>query len=232
MKIIYKSRAYLAAVFFSILMPSTVWSVALVTPGEYALPGTTAAERPELAGLILEDQLFDYSFTDSNTGESVSGTVQNRVVKSDVDGTMDFYWRIRPNNPGTTPEGEITAIRLFNGFDGWALDADWRSDGLGTSSPDTAKYFASGGVNFLFKDNPVSYTNDANNGSYFFFLDSQATAYSMTGKYDLLCNDSAGGNCISQVFTTFAPAVPLPAAFWLFVSGLLSLIGWSKRSSL
>jgi hypothetical protein len=91
------------------LIPSTVWSVALVAPGEYALPGTRVAERPELAGLILEDQLFDYSFTDSNIGESVSGTVQNRVVKSNVDGTMDFYWRIRPNNTVTTPEGEVTA---------------------------------------------------------------------------------------------------------------------------
>jgi len=229
MKINYKPIAFLAATVFSMLLPSTVWSVALIAPGDYALPGTTVADRPELAGLILEDKLFDYSFTDSNTGESVSGTVQNRVVKSNVDGTMDFYWRIRPNNPGTTPEGEITALRLFNGYGGWLLEADWRPDGLGTSSPDTAKYFSSGGINFLFEDNPVSYTNDQNNGSYFFFLDSQATAYSMTGTYDLLCNNSSGGNCISESFSAFAPAIPLPAAFWLFGSGLLGLIGCIKR---
>lgn len=201
----------------------TAWAVSLPEPvGSFvdvALSGTTTATRPELAGPIIEDDLTPFSI--SGAGETLTGNIQNRVVRSSVDGTLDFYWRILP----TSGDGDISAFRV-TGFAGLALDADWRIDGLGAAAPDTARYFGSddGSVNFLFETNEVGVVDQS---SHFFFLDTQATAYAKTGQFDLLCADTG---CISTLYSTFAPAaVPIPAAVWLFGSGLLALVGIGRR---
>ena len=188
---------------------------------DFPISGTTVADRPELAGVVLEDLLTP--FTISGAGETLSGMIQNRVVRS-VDGTIDFYWTIRPD----AGQGDISAFRVA-GFEGFSLDADWRIDGSFTVAPDIARYFGegSGAVNFLFITDEVG--NDAAGGfenSRFFFLDTNATAYNFTGKFDLLCADLG---CISETYSTWAPAVPIPAAVWLFGSGLLGFIGIARR---
>src|SRR6056297_2563484 len=129
---------------------SSAWSVSLTVAGDYAINGTTAAARPELAGVVLEDMISSYSFT-ATAGQQLEGDIQNRVVRSE-DGTADFYWRIMPSGGND----DIEAFRVI-GFEGFSLDADWRIDGLGSASPDTARYFGagSGSVNFLFENDPV-----------------------------------------------------------------------------
>lgn len=202
-----------------LLASSSAWSVPLTLAGDYAINGTTVADRPELGGVVLEDMISSYSFT-GTAGQQLEGNIQNRVVRS-VDGTVDFYWRIMP----TGGNDDIEAFRVI-GFDGFSLDADWRIDGLGSASPDTARYFGagSGAVNFLFESDPVGVdVQGAIDDSVFFFLDTDAVNYSLTGQFDLLCADSG---CVSESYATFAPsAVPLPAAVWLFTSGLLGLAG-------
>ena len=208
----------------AILMPMSASAVTLSGAGvtDFAINGTTVAARPELAGLILEDLITN--FTISGAGETLSGTIQNRVVRSDVDGTLDFYWRITP----TSGIGDLSAFRVI-GFEGFSLDADWRIDGLGNVAPDTARYFGdgSGSVNFPFSNEVGnSVTGGGYEESMFFFLDTDATSYNMSGRFDLLCADH---DCISQSYDTFAPAVPVPAAVWLFGSGLIGLIGVARR---
>jgi hypothetical protein len=114
-----------------LVLPGVARAVPLQT-GDTALSGTTVAQRPELAGEVVEDQLLPYSF--QGAGFSVSRVIQNRVVRS-VDGTLDFYWRIIPDASST---GAITAFRA-GGFDGFALNGDFRLDGLGSVGPDTAR---------------------------------------------------------------------------------------------
>ncbi len=220
------SRVLITSAAMGMLMASTqLLAVSLTEPvgsyADFALPGTTVAARPELAGVVLEDMLTPFSF--SGAGEVLSGVVQNRVILS-VDGTIDFAWRITIDETST---GDISAFRV-TGFDGYALDADWRMDGLGNVAPTTARYFgtASGSVNFLFDANEIG----VRESSYFFFLDTEATNYAMTGLYDMLCADT---ECVSSLYQTFAPsAVPVPAAVWLFGSGLLGLIAVARRDAL
>ena len=86
-------------------------AVALPAASTVGLPGTTVAAHPELAGLVLEDVDQPFSFIDS-TGHTLSGVVQNRVVRSSVDGTLDFYWRIKNTN-GESASGDPGAITAF-----------------------------------------------------------------------------------------------------------------------
>ena len=217
-----KTKISLAVMTCALCVSHSIFAVSLTEPvppfGDFVINGTTVAARPELAGVVLEDDVSN--FTISGAGESFSGQIQNRVVRS-VDGTLDFYWRIMP----TYGTGDISAFRV-NGFSDFTLDADWRIDGLGTAAPNVARYFGNtaGSVNFLFGTDQVG----IGESSMFFFLDTEATYYARTGQFDLLCADTG---CISSLYSTFAPsAVPLPAAAWLFGSGLMGLIAISRRT--
>ena len=197
-------------------------AVALPAASTVGLPGTTVAAHPELAGLVLEDVDQPFSFLDS-TGHTLSGVVQNRVVRSSVDGTLDFYWRIKDTS-GSSVSGDPGAITAFRvgGFGDLALDADWRIDGLGTVHPNQAHRFPNPSfINFLFNDPTLVPTND----SVFFFLDTQATNYAKVGIYDFT---GTGGNGISASFATFAP-VPEPSSFVVLGGGLLALLVVARR---
>jgi len=206
-------------------MPTASQAVLLTGAGttDFLIGGTTAAEKPELAGVVLEDVITPFEI--SGGGETLSGTIQNRVVRSDLTGTLTFYWRIRPDSGS----GDISAFRI-GGFEGFSLDADWRPDGLGTVAPDIARYFGdgSGEVNFLFGDPEVG-GSDASGftESKFFYLETAALNYDMSGEFDLLCQPV---DCISDLYSTFAPSiVPVPAAVWLFGSALLGFVGFARK---
>ena len=217
-----KTKISVAAMTCALCVSNGVFAVSLTEPvgsfGDFVISGTTAAARPELAGVVLEDDISNYTI--SGAGESFSGQIQNRVVRS-IDGTLDFYWRITPLDG----IGDISAFRV-GGFSDFTLDADWRIYGLGTAAPNVARYFGNtaGSVNFLFGTDQVG----IGESSMFFFLDTEATYYARTGQFDLFCADTG---CISSLHSTFAPsAVPLPAAAWLFGSGLMGLMAISRRA--
>lgn len=192
-----------------------------VSPASYAdtaLTGTTFAARPELGGLIIEDVISDFSFA------GVTGTVQNRVVREFGTGTLDFYWRI--NVTGSDTGAGVSAFRLDDfGYD-FLTDADWRSDGLGTTAPDIARLFLAtnhpeGALNFLF-DSGIAPGTD----SMFFFLHTDAVAYTKTATFDLL---TTGAQALSPVYATFAPsAVPEPETCALAAVGL-AVAAWGAR---
>jgi hypothetical protein len=196
-----------------------------VSPAPFAdnpLPGTTLAVRPELKGLVLQDVLTPFSYA---TG--VSGTVQNRVVREDGTGTLDFYWKVNVNSSvtGAAPGAGISAFRLADFGYGYLKDADWRIDGLGSVAADTARLFnvanyPSGDINFLFGNGIAP-----DSSSRFFFLHTDATAYSLSARYDLL---TTGAQSLSGTFATFAP-VPEASTFAMMGLGLLG-IGMLRRS--
>lgn len=184
-----------------------------------ALPGTTVAANPQLAGTILIDELINFSFSDVNG--DISGQVQQRVVRSSVDNTIDFYWRVFNDSTSTA---SIGSFRIGD-FVSPEYDADWRIDGLGETAPDAAHRFSgseSSSVNFLFSNGLTPGMS-----SYFMFFDTSALGFAKTASFDLT-GTSTGG--ISGSFAAYAPAsaVPLPAAIWLMASGL-GMIGAMNR---
>lgn len=191
------------------------------------LTGTTSAARPELAGTVLEDDVQPFSYG------SVSGTVQSRVVREDVAGTLDFYWRIQVDAQalGVVPE---FMVRDF-GYD-HLTDADFRIDGLGASFPYAALVFnpaaaPTGVIDFVIGP-PVApgLPGDANAGSLFVFLHTSATAYAKSAVYVVgnpFTADQAAFNL------TFAPSVPEPATWLMLGLGLvLTLSHRARRQSM
>jgi hypothetical protein len=202
-----------SAVFFSVSSAQAVTLVVGVNP----LPGTTVAAEPQLAGTVVVDELQAFSL--AGGAGTLSGTVQNRVVLS-VDGTYDFYWRIRDTSftPGTAGGTfGVGSLRIANfGAALFGANGNFRTDGLGTLGPDNALVFGdpTGLVNFRFSGAGLAGGDE----SLFFFLDTNARAFAKTAVYDLTDN---GLGPITGTFATFAPAaVPEPAGWALMITGL------------
>lgn len=195
-------------------------AAATLNPGNIVpLFGTTAAARPELAGVVLEDTLRPFTI-DLGGGLSITGTVQDRVVRSDIDGTLDFYYRITND---ATSDGSILFADRTN-YSGATTDVDWRIDGLGIDAPSFAFRHPSGNeVTFFFTSTPIGPGAD----SRFFFIKTGATAYNEGGQ-GLLAGAGASGYGASVLFPTFQP-VPVPAALWLFASGIVGLVVLTRR---
>ena len=197
---------------------------ASLPPGGFAmLSGTTAAARPELGGLVLADTLRPFSI-DLGGGLSITGTLQDRVQRSTIDGTLDFYFRIMND---AASHGPIILAGRSN-FGAWTTDVDWRSDGLGVDGPSFG-FRNPGGTEVQFGFFPAFV--DPGEDSRFFFIKTDATLFSASGSAYLTGLSLTGGKGASTVLTTYQPmAVPVPAAVWLFGSGVMGLIGIVRRS--
>lgn len=99
----------------------------LNTANNVIVAGTTAAARPELAGTVIEDRLVPFR----STSPSVTGTLQERIVRSSVDRTLAFYYRITELSGGEIGYG--ISLRFWPQLG--AIDVDYRVDGLGVIGP-------------------------------------------------------------------------------------------------
>jgi len=183
---------------------------AVILPlGNTPLNGTTLAANPQLAGTAIEDDSVPFSF--AAYGGTVTGSVQSRVVRSSMDGTLDFYWRVFVDAGSAGP---LTRFHLAN-FVTPVYVGDYRTDGLGEVAPDSVFRSSGGNLDFMFGQTPIG----PGQSSYFMFLDTQAVNYNHTALYDLWTPQV---DAFSEQFATFAPAafVPEPASYALLAGGL------------
>jgi hypothetical protein len=213
------SRLLAAAALFA--ATGVTHAVTLVPNTFVNLPGTTSAAEPQLAGLVLEDVVTPFAFSDGRG--TISGTVQSRVVRSDLDGTLDFYWRVVMDANANSAVG---SFRIGNFF-APEYNANWRTDGLGNVAPNSAYLFSSpaGAVNYMYNSANGGGSLGAGKESYFMLMDTTATKYNMSGVYDLA---NFGQTRISELFPTFAPAVPEPETYGMMLAGLAA-IGLAAR---
>ena len=206
-------------------------------PSQVALPGTSVAAQPHLAGTVVEDLLTPFAYRvaahQSNSGVTLdlTGTVQSQVVRA-VDGTFDFYWRVLPDAqyerqicgseclPSSTETSPNVPLSDFyvGSFNVPEVRADWRSDGPGEAAPRMGGLDS--GVHFQFGevvgDPPEFYSNSTLRtgiDSYFVFIDTDARAYSKSGVFFLSTKVELYFCCgiefggSSGLYATFAPAL-------------------------
>lgn len=117
-------------------------AVPLAPGGAVATPGTTSAARPELAGVVVQDVIRPISVAVGGT--VIRGWLQDRIVRSNQTGTLDFYYRI---NIDQGSNGAINQVRKATFAPAGApTDVDWRMDGLGTKNPKGAIRSANGQI--------------------------------------------------------------------------------------
>lgn len=205
------------------MLPSLAPAAIIAPGGTVGVSGTTVALRPELAGLILQDTIVNWSDGPGTT----FGTLQTRVVREDSTGTLDFYERIF-NDPSSR---NFVSAGRFEDYTGFTTDVDFRLDGLGDLGPDQVKRVGAGGtsVNFVFNEVGVG----PGQSSLFLLTKTEALNYT-TSQGDLIIGRDATGapsGDLSNLFPVYSPSgVPEPGTYAMISAGLV-LLGIRRRAS-
>ena len=183
-----------------------------IAPGGNFFGGdTTVIDSPQLAGDIVRDALIPFSF-ETWDHQTVSGLLQDRVVHS-IDGTYDFYSRI-------ILDGNSAAFSVYRvdrtGFAGYATNVGSRSDSIGEYAPSEFSRDLSGStIDFNFNMAPLT----AGQSTKFFFIDTNASSYNLSGRF----TDNSNLN-----FVGIAAPVPEPETYAMLLAGL-GLLGLAAR---
>lgn len=217
--------------------PATAMAVTLAPGGSVLLPGTTAAAEPELAGTVVNDdvqqQLAKIGGEDSLL--AIGTSLQNRVVRSDLDGTLIFAPRLLTTFNNTGSDFLVDRFEL-TGFGDFAVDANYRTDGLGDRGPNAASRSGDGDVmtfDFLFPLFGGNLVQEPQESSYFLSLNTEATAFSLDGRASIFARHlGSPGETFRFDFANIAvpviAPVPLPAS-WLLLLGALGITRLASR---
>lgn len=201
---------------------ASAYAVPLGPGASAALPGTTVAAQPQLAGLVLEDVMS--GFTMNTAGGIATGRIQSRVVRSDLDGTLDFYWRVLND---ATSQADVAFFRVGD-FVAPEYDANYRIDGVGDVAPVAANRFAGAFDSYVNFDFTRQDEAGANHGiapgqsSNFMLLDTSATEYARNAVMDVAWFGTVALSNISATFGPAASRVSEPATAWLASLALLA----------
>lgn len=223
----FKKAGFSAAILLATVVGVQNAEAVVVTPSSGALlSGTTAALSPDLAGVVIRDELIPFQVLDTLGNVVIEGNVQDRVVQSNNSGELIFAPRLRD----LSAPGGVAWITGFSmsGYNGYSTDIDYRLDGLGDVGPNSVSRDA-GGDNLYFRYDPNLVV--APDESLFMSVDTDAFDYDLSGLFTIYAQNDFGANVfVTRIDGVSAPsAVPVPAAAWLFGSGLVGLIGIMRR---
>lgn len=228
-----KAVAYLISMTAFIATAPVQASTIISGPGSYGAGATTAAAEPDLAGLVLEDRLQPFTINGSDGGLA-TGTIQERVVRSNDTGFLHFYSRVIFDTiAGFEPGSYVEWLDFDPAATGNPLAVGRRSDGLGNATSSNYDLAATGQSRFDF--NLINLT-PANSGfsTQFHYLKSGATNYALNGQlrlsgFEFIGFDANGVN--SGWLPTWGPAnaVPEPQSWAMMIAGFGFVGGMMRR---
>ena len=153
-----------------------IWRMPAIPPNAnvtLSLSGTTEAERPSLAGLVLYDEIVSHVFAEGSGSTTVN--LQLRVVRSTATGLLDFYYRIIATQTFASPVSFVVEASLAGLVYTYA---DFRPDGSGTMPPIEFQIFPQDEVNHPVYKFFFATGMTAGESTRFFFVSSNATEFS------------------------------------------------------
>jgi len=170
-KLGWASGAAVAAML-SLSTAALAISVLLPPGGTVAVPSTTAALEPDLAGVVIHDAVLPFTIKNPAGGMVCAGQLQDRVVRSSKTGLLHFYYRIR----ATSGPGAISQLTTA-GFPNLALRVAYRADGLGTVPPRRAHRTSAPGAQVMFTLPDPTVSCAKHEESRFIFIKTPAKAF-------------------------------------------------------
>lgn len=185
-----------------------------------SIPGTSKAWDPTLEGTPVAAAIVNWS-----DGQGNVGSVEEIVQRSELLGTLDFYFRVSNLLESHSP---IVALRTSD-FGGSEPDVNFLVEIAG-NAPDAVfgpvGAGVSEGVNFLFNFEPIFPGQE----SVMFFIRTNAQAFTDDGSADLLISPFGNqfNSHLTSLFGAFEPVVgvPEPTTIMFFIGGLLAA-GWN-----
>lgn len=217
---------------------SQAGALPLVAGDTIVMTGTTSAAQPELGGGVLNDNLIPFDFVGDGLFY-VGYSLQNRVVESGETGNLIFGPRLR--DPINTLSSAIGILYIdgfsISGYGDFAVDAAYRTDGLGDVGPTSASRSADGDTltfDFGFPMTSHYLAEEVHDTSYFLSLATDATAFDTSGIMTIFAHGSVNPTeqfqiRIEGVAVPVAPAVPLPAPALLLLGALGGFAGLKRR---
>ncbi|MCG8488202.1 MAG: VPLPA-CTERM sorting domain-containing protein [Chromatiales bacterium] len=205
----------------------TTASAAILSPGSNIdLNGTTAAADPDLAGTVVHENLIGFTLTDPSGATLLTGNYLDRVIRSTNTGQLIFSGRLQDL---TNVGGNSVGIDDWSvsGFSGYQTDVEYRSDGLGDVGPYLAAR-SGDGDNIIFE---FDFQLEPPESSLPSSIATDATLFDLSGTAFFSIENLITFDDLEIELTGIAAPspVPLPAAFWMFGSGLIGLIGIQRQ---
>lgn len=189
----------------------------LSVPAAYALGSHDSPAVASLADVMTDSDFLDGSF-------SFQGT--NGLVTVDYSGAAPVRVAVGENTLANQNYNTVgTGIKSVFGIN------DFNSDAF---QIDSAASIMNGGVASFVSTVDYNYLA-IHFGRHEMFFDFGATGIAAGTAFNVSTNGKAAGVSNFRAYSDIiddsqAPTVPVPAAFWLFGSGLLGLIGFRKKA--
>jgi hypothetical protein len=201
-------------------------------PGSYGVAATTAAAEPDLAGSILEDRLQPFTINGSDGGVA-TGTIQERVVRSNDTGFLHFYSRVIFDTiSGFEPGSYVEWLDFNPAATGNPLAVGRRTDGLGTATSSNYDLAGTGQSRFDFNLINLAPAN-AGFSTQFHYLKSNATNYALNGQLKLSGFEFIGFNAngiSSPWLSTWGPSNGVPEMqSWAMMIAGFGAVGAAMR---
>jgi hypothetical protein len=202
------------------------------------LPGTTLADRPDLVGKALYDDMLDIRIGHPIAPAAIFAgwQVRQQVVRSDLTGALVFtaqlQWQLN-----ITPARFLVDAVWLDGWGAFATDVDYRTDLDGDRGPSWATRSADGqrlALEFGFPLVSGNLVGDPQEDSRPMIIATDATAFANTGaltvvgRFDDRPDEVFYGRVEGLAVPVRAP-VPEPAAWVLMALGIaaMAVFRWS-----